>query len=406
MPQSPGVRCALTILRSPIRHAKRITSRLHRLNWLLAVAIATLAFQQTGRGVTLEWDPNQESDIAGYRLYYGTSSGNYSNTIEVGNETTALVEQLDPAGTYYFAVTAYNTEGLESLPSDEVSYTAPSGIPNGVYRILARHSAKVLTAAGGGTGNGTNVEQRTYTGASNQHWTVSQSNGEYSIVGVPSGRAIDIYGVSTADGANACLWDNWGGANQRYTLTATTNGYYRISPNHSGKALDVYGASTAEGANVLQWGYTGGYNQQWRLDPISLTGARLQSHNFPTRYLRHSWFQARIDENVAPEDDSRFDIVPGINGVGGVSFRSANYPTHYLTVRADGTVWLDADDGTNDFRNNATFVRVAGLADPAKSSFQMWNDSTRYLRHYGFVIHATTIPDQVAQADATFAEVP
>ena len=75
---------------------------------------------------TLSWDANTESDIAGYKMYYGDASGHYTNTIDVGKVTTMQVSNLLNGVTYFFVVTAYNTSGLESLPSNEVSYTVPT----------------------------------------------------------------------------------------------------------------------------------------------------------------------------------------------------------------------------------------------------------------------------------------
>ena len=75
--------------------------------------------------VTHEWDPNTEPDLAGYKLYYGTSSGNYPNVIDVGNQVTYTVTGLIPGETYYFSVTAYNTSGYESDYSNEIVYTVP-----------------------------------------------------------------------------------------------------------------------------------------------------------------------------------------------------------------------------------------------------------------------------------------
>ncbi len=63
-------------------------------------------------------------DLQGYKIHYGTESQTYTADISVDNPTvtTYLVSTL-PAGKYFFAVTAYNSVGVESSPSDEVSAT-------------------------------------------------------------------------------------------------------------------------------------------------------------------------------------------------------------------------------------------------------------------------------------------
>ena len=70
--------------------------------------------------VTLAWSPNPEQNIGGYILYYGLASGNYSRLVTVA-ETTARIG-LRGSKTYYFAVTAFDTNGLESDLSEEVHW--------------------------------------------------------------------------------------------------------------------------------------------------------------------------------------------------------------------------------------------------------------------------------------------
>src|SRR5579871_6626674 len=69
--------------------------------------------------VTLSWDAPTENadgtaltDLQGYKVHYGSESKVYSDTIQVSNPglTTYVVQNL-PAGTYYFAVTSYNSKG-------------------------------------------------------------------------------------------------------------------------------------------------------------------------------------------------------------------------------------------------------------------------------------------------------
>ena len=73
-------------------------------------------------GITLAWDANPEATVVGYRLYRGMESGLYSEFVDVGNLIEYRVEDLEMGTTYYFAVTAYDTRGVESDYSDEVSY--------------------------------------------------------------------------------------------------------------------------------------------------------------------------------------------------------------------------------------------------------------------------------------------
>jgi hypothetical protein len=70
----------------------------------------------------ISWLPNVEQDLTGYRVYYGTLSGVYSDTLDVGANTSYTITGLDSSLTYYFSVTAYDFSGNESNFSTEVSY--------------------------------------------------------------------------------------------------------------------------------------------------------------------------------------------------------------------------------------------------------------------------------------------
>ncbi len=72
--------------------------------------------------VSLAWNANTDQNLAGYKIYYGNASRNYSAVIDVGNATSYAVANLS-SGTYFFAVTAYNTSGAESPFSNEISTT-------------------------------------------------------------------------------------------------------------------------------------------------------------------------------------------------------------------------------------------------------------------------------------------
>ena len=93
-----------------------------------AILLGSAQFSAYAADVSLSWSPNSESDLAGYKLYYGTSSRNYSNSVNLGKTTSHTVAGLS-AGTYYFALTAYDTAGNESSYSNEVLKAISSNPP-------------------------------------------------------------------------------------------------------------------------------------------------------------------------------------------------------------------------------------------------------------------------------------
>ena len=68
----------------------------------------------------LSWSSKTEADLSGYRLRYGTASGEFDAMLDAGRVTSVNVSGLDRGVTYYFSVTAYDTSGNESAPSAEV----------------------------------------------------------------------------------------------------------------------------------------------------------------------------------------------------------------------------------------------------------------------------------------------
>ena len=78
------------------------------------------------QSATLAWDPSPGTNvIANYNVYYGVASATYSNVVAAGTNTTVPIFNLVDSTTYYFAVTAVDTSGLESDYSTEVSALTP-----------------------------------------------------------------------------------------------------------------------------------------------------------------------------------------------------------------------------------------------------------------------------------------
>jgi hypothetical protein len=85
----------------------------------------------SGQDINLSWvapveredgTPISMSEIAGYRVYYGASQGNYTNEVEIADSNTMQVTLSNlTTGTYYIAVTTIDTDGRESGFSQAVS---------------------------------------------------------------------------------------------------------------------------------------------------------------------------------------------------------------------------------------------------------------------------------------------
>ena len=114
--------------------SERLGNRLRRLILMgcgLCFLFATHSFAVPA--VILAWDANPEADISSYRLSYGTTTGSYSNVIDVGTNLEASVPNLVQGNVYYFAVSAVNTSGVQSHYSSEFPYYVESELtsPNG-----------------------------------------------------------------------------------------------------------------------------------------------------------------------------------------------------------------------------------------------------------------------------------
>ena len=89
---------------------------------LFTIMFLLVAVSVHAREITLIWDANTEQDLDHYVVYWGIETGNYTNNAPTeGLENTFMQVIPDDGQTYYFAVTAVDTTGLESDYSNEVN---------------------------------------------------------------------------------------------------------------------------------------------------------------------------------------------------------------------------------------------------------------------------------------------
>jgi len=88
--------------------------------------------------VVVAWESNDEPDLLGYKVYYGNASRLYRGCIDVGMSTEYTVTTLPESGTFYFAVTAYDTAGNESGYSQEVSISI-NVLPDRFFTLMLNY---------------------------------------------------------------------------------------------------------------------------------------------------------------------------------------------------------------------------------------------------------------------------
>ncbi|HEV2784508.1 MAG TPA: non-reducing end alpha-L-arabinofuranosidase family hydrolase [Actinophytocola sp.] len=164
------------------------------------------------------------------------------------------------------------------LPAGTTGAEAATVDPSAWYVLVNRNSGKAMDVSGVSTSDGAVIHQWTRHDGANQQWQfVDSGGGFYRLRARHSGKVLDVSGASTADGAAVVQWSDHTGTNQQFRLADSPDGFVRLINRNSGKAVEVQGASTADGARVVQFADGGGANQQWRLVPLGGSSGPLPS---------------------------------------------------------------------------------------------------------------------------------
>jgi hypothetical protein len=134
--------------------------------------LPTGAQSATSDSATLQWAANQEANLAGYRIYRGTTPGVYGVPTTVGKITTYQYSNLLTDKTHYFTITAFDASGNESLPSPEVKkYITKSSNSSGppppssltISNLTVASGQAYVVSASGLQAGGTVYLDRAYT---------------------------------------------------------------------------------------------------------------------------------------------------------------------------------------------------------------------------------------------------
>jgi hypothetical protein len=228
-----------------------------------------------------------------YALLGDVGWSNYKVSSDVLLEQAGYVELIGRAGTqhafgpaglnaYYLRV---NNTGAWSLFKNNVNNTN-TVLTSGTVAALGTNTWHTLALTFSGTTITAQIDNATVATRTDSTWFVGQvgvgtSQGETAqfdnlsiaavagpppppsgqLVGVQSGRCLDVPNQSTTNNTRLEIWDCNGGANQQWTQLA--NGTLQVYGN---KCLDVTNQATAAGTPVGIFDCTGGANQQWRVN--------------------------------------------------------------------------------------------------------------------------------------------
>ena len=348
--------------------------------------------------VTLNWkapttyaDGSAAGALGGYKIYQGTTPGSYSQNTDVGNVTSYTLSGLSDGTTYYYALSAYDTAGITSDLSNELSFSTPAATPSPLYTLSASAGA-----GGSITPSGSIVVSK----GINQTFTVSPSSG-YTIAGVTvdgtSVGAVSTYTFGNV-AANHTIQASFAPAAQPGTGTsvfasdAGGAGYssssgisYKADTGFSGGRIGTTSAAiagTSDGALYQTERYgnfsyaiplsNGTYNVTLKFAEIYWTsaGKRIFSVTMGgTTVISNLDLYAKVGKNKAYDVVIPATVTNGVLNIGFVT-QADNATVSAIQIAPSGTSATPA--GTVVFADNAggsQFSGSAGITYAADSKF-------------------------------------
>ncbi|MCC8537021.1 ricin-type beta-trefoil lectin domain protein [Xanthomonas axonopodis pv. poinsettiicola] len=129
------------------------------------------------------------------------------------------------------------------------------------FGLIKGMGNKCLDAVGGGSTNGTGIQQYSCNENVQQMWSVVSGSGY--IRGVPSGLVLDVKDLGTSNGTTLQLWNGLGAANQQWWFTNSA------IVGIGGKVLDAVGQSSNNGTKLQIFSSLSNAGQAWSYDPVS-----------------------------------------------------------------------------------------------------------------------------------------
>jgi lysophospholipase L1-like esterase len=182
------------------------------------------------------------------------NAGRHVHLVDQHSALTAadLVDGIHPTAAGYDKMAAAWFAALRSVPGSIGSPQTAGG-----QQVVGVQSGRCLDVAGSSTAPGTRVQVWDCDSRTSQRWTSTPSR-QLMVYG---NACLDASGQGTTNGTPVIIWDCNGQPNQQWNINPDGT----ITGVQSGLCLDVQGRGTANGTAVVLWSCNGGSNQQWSL---------------------------------------------------------------------------------------------------------------------------------------------
>lgn len=218
-------------------------------------------FDQTGLMATVKYDNNTTADVSSQ--IYCTVEDSFSTA---GNKSI-LVQYLYNSKVVVTSITV-------KVVGKEMSSGYDRVLPDGDYMIVSAADPSYYLDIPGGdvpAQNGSNVQiygPLTWNMGAQDAWTITYSDGFYSICQKNSNAALDVKDGSAELSGNVQIWQKNNNSCQKWAITYFDGGKgYRIQAKCSGMSLDIAGANFASGTNVQQYSGNSSNAQRWLFIP-------------------------------------------------------------------------------------------------------------------------------------------
>ena len=167
-------------------------------------------------------------------------------------------------------------DGMDTPPVPDISYIGEGNLDeSAVYAIRNVNSGRIMDVYKSSTADGTNVQQYgKEAGKANNTWTVKEAgDGYYYIISrLSNGKTgyLTVENGANTDGANVVISTFSGDDSQKFKLKPMGGSYMIYTKcSKEKRCVEVINAETGAGANVQQWVNTGSTCQWWNFEPVN-----------------------------------------------------------------------------------------------------------------------------------------